>query len=276
MSLTNKYLFHVVQSYLSIYPEEKDKLKLLLDQLNNPESIISRKNFVGHITASGFVLDKTRRKVVLIKHLVLDKFLQPGGHIELKDNSLLDAAIREIKEETGLDHFSNLEILPSSPEIPLDINSHHIPENSKKAELAHFHHDFRFCFVLNNENVIFNKQETEVSECRMVDLLKLTDIVQFTEVYKKIRSLSTEHKPARFFNEVLGNTQLDTATESILVTHILQERPALIKAIDKVSSISGIIPKPNSIHKTTLSKLSTDFNFLQITKELKCQQKSPS
>jgi 8-oxo-dGTP pyrophosphatase MutT (NUDIX family) len=255
MPISNKHISHVVNAYLSIYPKELASLKLLIDQLSKPDQLVSRKNFVGHITASGFVLDKTRRKVVLIKHLVLDKFLQPGGHVELEDDSLLSAAIREIKEETGLERFSNLEILSNNLEIPLDINSHYIPENSKKGEPAHFHHDFRFCFLLDDDNVAFRKQEEEVSECKLVDLSNLLDIVQFAEICNKIKNLSIENRPVRFFNEVVGDAELNTTTQSIVVTHILQDRPVLIKALDRISNVGGIIPKPNSIHDSTLNKL---------------------
>jgi len=190
MPINNQHISHIVNAYLSIYPLEQESLKLLQDQLSKSDNLISRKNFVGHITASGFVLDKSRRKVALIKHLALDKFLQPGGHVDPEDDSLLHAAIREIKEETGLERFLTLAILPNNPEIPLDINSHYIPENPHKGEAAHFHHDFRFCFILEDENVIFTKQEEEVSECKMVELWKLMDIVQFADIYNKIRNLS--------------------------------------------------------------------------------------
>lgn len=189
MSITNQQIANIVDNYLSIYPQEQENLKLLLDQLNKTDELISRKNFVGHITASGLVLDKSRRKILLIKHIVLDKFLQPGGHVEPEDTSLLHAAIREVREETGLQRFSNLSIIPNNPEIPLDINSHFIPENPKKGEPSHIHHDFRFCFILEDDNVSFEKQEGEVSECKMVDLSTLMDKVEFADVYKKITNL---------------------------------------------------------------------------------------
>jgi S-adenosylhomocysteine hydrolase/8-oxo-dGTP pyrophosphatase MutT (NUDIX family) len=267
MPITNQHISHVVNAYLSIYPKEQENLRLLLDQLSKTDQLVSRKNFVGHITASGFVLDKSRRKVVLIKHISLDKFLQPGGHVEIEDTSLLQAAIREIKEETGLQRFSNVSILSNNPEIPLDINSHFIPENLKKGEPSHFHHDFRFCFILEDDSFSFEKQEEEVSECKMVDLSKLMDIVQFADIYKKIRNLSIENKPAKFFNEVVGDAELNTATQSIIVTHILQDRPVLIKALDRISNVGGIVPKPNSIDEKTLNELSENFTIIRVTKD---------
>lgn len=51
-------------------------------------------------TASVFIVHEG--KVFLHLHKKLNKWLQPGGHIEL-DEGPLEAAIREVKEETGLD-----------------------------------------------------------------------------------------------------------------------------------------------------------------------------
>jgi 8-oxo-dGTP pyrophosphatase MutT (NUDIX family) len=51
-------------------------------------------------TASVFIVHEG--KVFLHLHKKLNKWLQPGGHIEL-DEGPLEAAVREVKEETGLD-----------------------------------------------------------------------------------------------------------------------------------------------------------------------------
>ena len=50
-------------------------------------------------TASVFIVYKN--KVLLHKHKVSGKWFQPGGHIEL-DEDPNEAAVREVKEETGL------------------------------------------------------------------------------------------------------------------------------------------------------------------------------
>lgn len=57
-----------------------------------------------HFTATTFVVNDG--KVLLIKHTKLRMWLPPGGHIE--SNELPeDAALREVKEETGL----NIELI---------------------------------------------------------------------------------------------------------------------------------------------------------------------
>ena len=55
-------------------------------------------------TASAYTIDFVNHSVLLVYNVKLKKWLQPGGHI--KDSELempWDAAVRETKEETGVD-----------------------------------------------------------------------------------------------------------------------------------------------------------------------------
>ncbi|WP_051062548.1 NUDIX hydrolase [Ilumatobacter nonamiensis] len=54
----------------------------------------------GHVVAIAWVLDPTRERVLLVRHRRLG-WSCPGGHLE-PGESPRDAAIRELREETGL------------------------------------------------------------------------------------------------------------------------------------------------------------------------------
>jgi 8-oxo-dGTP pyrophosphatase MutT (NUDIX family) len=60
----------------------------------------------GHLTASALVLDPTRRLVLLTLHPRAGMWLQVGGHCEPGDHTLLDAAAREAREESGIGALS--------------------------------------------------------------------------------------------------------------------------------------------------------------------------
>ena len=54
-----------------------------------------------HLAATAYVFNEKFSKILLIKHKTLNCWLPPGGHLD-KNESLSDAAIRELKEETGV------------------------------------------------------------------------------------------------------------------------------------------------------------------------------
>jgi coenzyme F420-0:L-glutamate ligase len=60
----------------------------------------------GHLTASAIVIDPGRRTVLLTLHPRVGLWLQLGGHCEPGDMSLLDAAAREAREESGIGSLS--------------------------------------------------------------------------------------------------------------------------------------------------------------------------
>ena len=72
----------------------------------------------GHLTASAVVIDPSRQSVLLTLHPRVRAWLQLGGHCEEGDRSLLDAAAREAREESGIGALSfdpaplNLDVHP--------------------------------------------------------------------------------------------------------------------------------------------------------------------
>jgi len=54
-----------------------------------------------HFCASAFVINPADKKILLVKHHLWDKWVQPGGHIE-DDETPEEAAVREVYEETGI------------------------------------------------------------------------------------------------------------------------------------------------------------------------------
>jgi coenzyme F420-0:L-glutamate ligase len=70
----------------------------------------------GHLTASTLVVDPWRHSVLLTLHPRVGKWLPLGGHCEEGDRSLLDAAAREAREESGIGTLS-IDPLPLRLEV---------------------------------------------------------------------------------------------------------------------------------------------------------------
>lgn len=158
----------ILSRYLEFYPEERQQLELLQQQINADESLDDRRNFKGHITAGAIILSADKKKILLIHHKAYDEWQQPGGHWEKDEASPLEAAKREGEEETGIRLGKNIGLDPKHPLVPLDIDSHPVPARPNKAEPPHYHHDFRYVFLADSYKT--DRQVEEVLAAEWVSL----------------------------------------------------------------------------------------------------------
>jgi 8-oxo-dGTP pyrophosphatase MutT (NUDIX family) len=133
-------VLRLLNALRSDFEEENLFRRMALDFVRQNADFYDRNNPLGHLTGSAWVLDATRRKALLIHHRTLDKWFQPGGHIETPDGSLHDTSRREIREECGIDEAKMLS------ENIFDLDVHIIPAKGDFPE--HLHYDVRFAFVL--------------------------------------------------------------------------------------------------------------------------------
>ena len=92
----------------------------------------------AHFTVSAFIFTPHGDCLALF-HKKLQRWLQPGGHLELEDLTPIEGALREAKEESALE-----DLQPLSPH-PIDLDIHLIP--ARVNEEAHEHYDLRFAFM---------------------------------------------------------------------------------------------------------------------------------
>ncbi|MGW3176705.1 NUDIX hydrolase [Streptomyces sp. NPDC001153] len=93
-----------------------------------------------HVTV-GALLVREDSEILLIEHLAYGITLQPGGHLEPTDTTLIDAAVRELTEETGIDPS---QVAPVSP-TPAYVEYGRVPTRPAKDEPEHYHLDSRGC-----------------------------------------------------------------------------------------------------------------------------------
>lgn len=65
-----------------------------------------RSSAPGHVTASALIVDPSRGAVLLTLHPRVGLWVQVGGHCEPGDHTVLDAAAREAREESGIGSLS--------------------------------------------------------------------------------------------------------------------------------------------------------------------------
>ena len=97
-----------------------------------------------HFCASAFVINPKNKKILLVKHHLFDKWVQPGGHIE-DDETPEEAAAREVFEETGIRIKLIGERFPREDDMirPLGIQCNRKDNGDK-------HFDIIYAAILNN------------------------------------------------------------------------------------------------------------------------------
>lgn len=116
-----------------------------------------------HYTITIWIITKEEpKKVLLLHHKKFNMWVQPGGHIEPNENPI-QAAIREVKEETQINiepyiqkgkNFFETTLLPS----PLLFLEEPIP--AYKDTPAHFHLDFIYKIEIPYQHAIHTKTES--------------------------------------------------------------------------------------------------------------------
>lgn len=166
MSRERESLVTSLQQYQTSFREELPFIKQFLELLKHSDAF-QRFHLPGHITGSSWIVDPSREYVLLVHHGTLNRWLQPGGHADGEED-VLNVALREAREETGVTNFG---VLQNSF---FDLDIHPIPARSNFPE--HLHYDVRFLLEADrNEKVIVSEESHDVSWIQVDQLEKLTE-----------------------------------------------------------------------------------------------------
>ena len=120
-----------------------------------------RKSAPGHITASTLLLDHTATRVLLTLHPRVGRWIQLGGHCEPTDPTVRAAALREAREESGI------EDLAMDPH-PLALHTHPI---TCSLGVPTRHLDVRFLAIAPEGSVAVRSEESDDLRWWPVDAL---------------------------------------------------------------------------------------------------------
>lgn len=94
-----------IKNYIPGNEQEKKDKEVILNCIDKFDDVLTRNNEIAHITSSGFVVNKTRDKVLMVHHNIYNSWAWTGGHADGEDD-LLGVAVREVKEETGVQNIT--------------------------------------------------------------------------------------------------------------------------------------------------------------------------
>lgn len=164
--------------------QEKIDKKVILEYVDIiGDEILDRSSRMAHLTSSGFIMNKDLTKTLMIHHNIYNSWGWTGGHTD-GDRDLLEVAIKEAVEETGISEISLL----TDNMITLDIIP--VPAHMKKGEYINVHLHLNVTYVLiASEDEILTVKEDENSGVKWIpleDLEKEVDESEMILIYKKI------------------------------------------------------------------------------------------
>lgn len=163
--------------------EEKDK-EIMLKYINTFDDVLTRNNEFGHFTASSWVVNKEKTKVLMIYHNIYDSWAWTGGHAD-GESDLLGTAIRELKEESGIENVKVLDENIFSLEV-ICVNGH-----VKRGKYVGSHVHLNLTYLLEvDENEKLTMKEDENSGVKWINIEDVEKVVNekwvANNVYKKL------------------------------------------------------------------------------------------
>ncbi len=98
-----KELVEELEAYVPFNEQEEKDRSEILRLLKTTDNLFLRENLICHMTASAWVVNRTRDKVLMVYHNLYRSWSWLGGHADGEED-LLAVALREVREESGVSH----------------------------------------------------------------------------------------------------------------------------------------------------------------------------
>ena len=170
--------------------EETDKINIL-KMIEQYDDIFERSNEIAHMTASAWVTNKKRDKILLAYHNIYKSYSWLGGHCD-GDKDCLAVALREVSEESGIKN-----VKPISEEIfSLEVLSVDAHIKRGKYVPTHLHLNVTYLIEADDEEELIVKED-ENSAVAWFDIDKAVEAsneVWFREnIYSKLNNKLREN-----------------------------------------------------------------------------------
>ncbi|RDY26073.1 NUDIX domain-containing protein [Romboutsia weinsteinii] len=173
-----------IERFTPLTEQEENDKKIIIEYIDKfNHNVLLRENEIAHITSSGFIMNPTMDKVLMVHHNIYNTWAWTGGHAD-GDSDLLYVALKEAKEETGI-----CNIKPLSEEI-VSIDILPVYGHVKKGNYVSAHLHLSIAYVLiSDEDEELTIKEDENSGVKWIAIDKISDFSNepyLIEIYKKI------------------------------------------------------------------------------------------
>lgn len=177
-------LINQIRNYSPFNEQEQfDKIEIL-KQLENIPSIFSRDNKNAHMTASAWIVNHNRTKVLMIHHNLYNSWSWLGGHAD-GDENLLNVAQKEVLEESGLNTITPISEDIYSLEV-LTVDGH---EKHGTYVPSHLHLNITYLFEADENEALFIKpdENSDVAWFELNEAIEMSTEPWFKErIYTKL------------------------------------------------------------------------------------------
>ena len=177
-------VYEDIRKYEPFNIQEKKDKRIILEFLDRYEDAFYRTNELAHMTASAWVVNKDRSRVLMAYHRIYDSWAWLGGHCD-GDEDCLAVALREVKEEAGVKS-----VVPVSEDIfSLEVLS--VDSHFKKGEYVPTHLHLNVTYLLEadeNEQLSIKEDENSgVAWFKRDEAIEKSNEKWFKEnIYKKL------------------------------------------------------------------------------------------
>ena len=181
-----------IKNYKPFNEQEENDKETMLKIIDTFEDVLTRENKICHFTASNWIVNKERTKVLMIYHNIYKSWAWTGGHCD-GDSNIFHVALKEAEEETGLKNLKLISDGIFGIEI-LTVDSH-----IKRGKYVPSHLHLDCCFLLEaDEKEKIRIKEDENSNIKWIDIddaIKVTNEEKMKPIYnklnEKLRSIRT-------------------------------------------------------------------------------------
>ena len=115
-------LQEIISGYIPVCEQEREDRRMMLHYMDLFDNLLTRENEIAHFTASAWVTNPSHDRILMLYHNIYQSWAWPGGHADGEED-LLQVALKEVREETGIERVKPVFNDPISLEI-LTVNAH--------------------------------------------------------------------------------------------------------------------------------------------------------
>jgi len=144
----------LIENYVPRNEQEAADKEFMLGYMERFDDCLTRENKIAHFTASVWVINPQRTKVLMVYHNIYNSWSWTGGHADGEED-LAAVAMRELKEETGVEHARLVSDELFSLEV-LTVDGH-VKKGSYVS--SHLHLNVTFLAEADEEDALRSKED---------------------------------------------------------------------------------------------------------------------